>query len=164
MLRLVDNLLLRLARSDVDRELAAGVPPEVSPRHEARARHLVAPEIRRALAADWEHLLRIAHAPAGGLSSRAPIRRARIRQAETEINAMVAALRVAGPFPVRGVAIARRLLNDGSGPVYNRDSPDDLITMVALARKHLNPERALIDDPYLASRQRSGGDARNHRV
>jgi len=103
MPNLLDNIILRLnpvrlnpARLDSD--LAAGRSPETSSRHAARARGLVSPRMRDALASNWEHLLSIAHAPSGGLSHRAPIQRERVHRAEPEIRELIAALRVTGPI------------------------------------------------------------------
>ena len=156
MPNLLDNIILRLnpvrlnpARLDSD--LAAGRSPEISSRHAARARRLVSPRMRDALASNWEHLLSIAHAPTGGLSNRAPIRRERVHRAEPEIRELIAALRVTGPIPARGVAIATRLLTDGRGPVYNPEGSDDLTETVALALEQLDPATPLTDQRLIFS-------------
>lgn len=146
MSRLFDQILLRLDPSHVDRELAAGWPPEISPRHAIRARRLVAPRMRHALAGSLEHLLSIASGPLAGLSSRAPIHRERVRQAEPEIRRLIVALRAAGPIPVRGVAIAADLLTNGRGPIYNPVAPADLTTTITLALEHLDPAVPLMPD------------------
>lgn len=139
MRSLLDNILLAVHARGLDAELAAGVPAEITPRHEARARRLVAPRRRQVLADGWEHLLAIARAPTGGLSTRAPIRRERIRGAEPEIREMITALRANGPIPARGIAIATELLTDGSGPIYNDNARDDIRGTLALALAHLDP-------------------------
>lgn len=146
MRTLIDNFLLYLHSSRLDAELAAGRPPEMSAAHAARARRLVAPRMRDALAADWEHLLLVSRRPTHRLSNRAPICRERIHRAEPEIRELIAALRATGPIPARGVAIAARLLTDGCGPAYNPKTPDDLPAAAALAVKHLDPARPLTRD------------------
>jgi hypothetical protein len=146
MPNLLDNILLRLNPARLDADLAAGRPPETSPRHAARARSLVTPRMRHALASNWEHLLVTARGPTRGLTNRAPIRRERIHRAEGEIRELIAALRATGPIPARGVAIATRLLTDGRGPIYNSEVPDDLTATVELALEHLDPTQPLSYD------------------
>ncbi len=143
MPHVLDRILPRLSAARMDADLAAGRPPEASPRHAAHARRLVTPRTRHALAASWEHLLSTAHDPTGSLSNRAPIRRDRLQRAEPEIRELIAALRATGPIPARGVAIAKRLLTDGSGPVYHAKAPDNLAATAALAVENLNPSLPL---------------------
>jgi hypothetical protein len=146
MHNLSEEILLRLSAGSLDADLAAGIPPETSPRHEARARRIATPRIRHALAGDWEHLLLVSHTAIQGPSGRVPIRRERLHRAEPEIREMIEALRASGPVPARGVAIATNLLTDGRGPIYNGKAPDDLTATVMRAVEHLNPALPLIDD------------------
>ena len=139
MQSLLNNILLAFHAPGLDAELAAGVPPETTPRHETRARQLVAPRRRQVLADGWEHLLATARGPTGGLSNRAPIRRERIRGAEPAIREMITALRGNGPIPARGIAIATKLLTDGCGPIYNDNARDDIKGTLALALAYLDP-------------------------
>jgi hypothetical protein len=140
---LPENIKLRLNSARLDADLAAGVAPEVSALHAARARRLVSPRIRHACAANWEHLLLTSREPARGVSGRAPIRRARVNRAEPEIRKLITALRATGPVPSRGVAIAANLLTDGRGPIYNPKAPDNLTATLALAVEHLDPAQPL---------------------
>jgi hypothetical protein len=146
MHNLSEEILLRFSAGRLDADLAAGMPPETSPRHAARARRIVAPRIRHALASDWEHLLLVSHTARRGPSGRVPIRRERLHRAEPEIRELIQALRANGPVPARGVAIATNLLTDGRGPIYNRKAPDDLTATVMRAVEHLNPALPLIHD------------------
>jgi hypothetical protein len=139
MPNLRNNILLHLDRGRLDADLAAGRSPETSQIHATRAQRLVRPPARQALAASWEHLLAIANAPPHGISSRVPVCRERIRQAESEIGEMITALRTSGPMPVRGVAIAATLLSDGCSPIYNPRTSEHLATLIAQAVKHLDP-------------------------
>jgi hypothetical protein len=138
-----NSLLLRLKAGRLDADLAAGCSPESTPRHESRARHLVDPQTRHALAASWEHLLAVTARRTRGLSGRVPLQRERVHRAEPEIREMIAALRTTGPMPVRGVAIATTLLTDGCGPVYDRNAPNDLTAMLDLAIEQMDPELPL---------------------
>ena len=140
---LLDHILLRVNPARLDADLAAGRPPEISPRHSARARRLVSPRRRDALASNWEHLLLTAQGQTGGLSNRALIRRERVHRAESGIRELITALRATGPIPARGVAIATHLLTDGRGPIYNPKVSDDLPATVALALEHLDPAAPL---------------------
>jgi hypothetical protein len=67
------------------------------------------------------------------------LRRSDVLAAAADIREMVGALRVAGPVPARGVAIAMRLLTDGTGPLYNSRSRTDLRATVCAAIRHLDP-------------------------
>jgi hypothetical protein len=147
MHNLSEVILLRLSAARLDADLAAGMSPETSSRHATRARRLVSPRTRHALASDWEHLLSVSHGTTPGLSGRVPIRRERLHQAEPEIRELIEALRASGPVPARGVAIATNLLTDGRGPIYNAKAPNDLTATVMRAVVHLNPALPLIDGP-----------------
>jgi hypothetical protein len=147
MQKIPEPIALHFASARLDAELAAGATAEASALHARRARMLVAPRARRSLARSWEHLLSIAAQPPRGLSGRVPIRRARVLQAEAEIRALIDALNASGPVPAQGVALARQLLTDGAGPVYNRAASDDLAERVAQAALELDPARPLLSAP-----------------
>jgi hypothetical protein len=140
----IQGTVLRLIAARLDADLAAGLPPETSSWHAARARRVVTPRMRHALAGDWEHLLLVSHVATRGLSGRVPIRSERLHRAEPEIRELIAALRVSGPVPARGVAIATNLLTDGRGPIYNAKASDDLTATVMRAVEHLNPALPLV--------------------
>lgn len=53
-----------------------------------------------------------------------PVRRAEVAVAREEIERLVARLRDEAPVRARGMAMLRRLLGDGDGPLY-APSPDD---------------------------------------
>jgi len=144
MPKIIEPIALHFVSARLDAELAAGAAAETSALHARRARMLVAPRARRSLACNWEHLLTAAAQPARGLSGRVPIRRARVLHAEPEIRVLIDALNASGPVPARGVALARHLLTDGVGPVYNRAASDDLARRVAQAALELDPARPLL--------------------
>ena len=126
MQRVLNRALVTLIAPRLDAELADGQAPEMSPRHALRARQLSAPSHRSELAQAWERLLLLARAHPDGARLRVPIRRERVLRVEPEIRRVIEALRADGPVPAQGVAIARRLISDGTGPIYNPRAPDVL--------------------------------------
>jgi hypothetical protein len=101
--------------------LAAGSPPESSRLLAARARDIVAPNRRRAVAGCWERLLRVAHgAQRVRRSPAVPVCADRVAEAEPAIRRLVNQLQAPLPVPARGVAMARVLLTDATSPVYHR--------------------------------------------
>jgi hypothetical protein len=135
-----DRFLARVFAPALDRRLAAGEPAESTLLMALRAQTLARVETRRALARNWEHLLRRAR---GGAPYRVPLRRRRIAAAETDIAALLSALVAELPTPARGVAMAGVLLRDGAGPLYNRHCPDDLCTAVQKVTAQLDPSVSL---------------------
>jgi hypothetical protein len=135
-LRIRDRVVARLKGWSLDAELAAGAPVDTDARRAARARFLVEPRRRAALAGYWENLIA---AP----QSR-PVRRDRIVAARPELEQMVALLRSPRPVPARGVALARVLLTDGTGPVHNGANRADLGRAIEDAVVHLDPASALL--------------------
>jgi hypothetical protein len=134
----------RLWAASLDRRLAAGDPPESHPLLATRAQTLVAPGRRRDLAAHWVHLLEVAQTGPAPYLRRLPLCRDRITAADAEVADMLAALLAPGPVPAAGVARASLLLSDGSGPLYNRLSPTDLVTAVRQVTGHLDPRAPLL--------------------
>jgi hypothetical protein len=57
---------------------------------------------------------------------------------------MLAALSASGPVPARGVAMARLLLSDGAGPLYNRHCAADLHEILREVTAQLGPTPSLI--------------------
>lgn len=136
-----DRVLARMFGASLDRQLAAGQPAESDRLLAARAQHIVSLPRRRALARDWEHLLRVARrAPAPAV----PLCRDRIAAAEPSIRELVACLRVPLPVPAQGVAAATVLLTDATGPLYHRRSRATLDGRVREAVGQLDPARPLL--------------------
>ena len=138
--RVVDRLLARLLSGRLDGELAAGRPPEWSRLHAARADRLVSLPFRAELADNWDHVLDIATGrAAGSRNARAVLRRDRVAEAAPQIRELTASLRAPQPVTARGVASARQLLTDGTGPVYSPISTTILSEAVADAVARLDP-------------------------
>jgi hypothetical protein len=139
----LDKTLARARALRLDRDLAAGRPPEASRMLAARAQDLVAIRTREVLAEDWEHLLRVASRPLRPRTPLAAICRDRVTAAEPDIREMVTRLRTPLPVAARGVATASNLLGDGAGPLYNKASRRDLAADVRRATSQLDPAAAL---------------------
>jgi hypothetical protein len=131
------RLQARLLASPLDRQLAAGQAPEASAVLAARARRLVTPATRRALARDIEHLLERAGQHSG------PRRAVRTRldavAAGPGLRQACSLLRTPFPAGARGVAMLSVLLTDGTGPLYNPHSPVLLADAVRDAVNELGP-------------------------
>jgi hypothetical protein len=65
--------------------------------------------------------------------------RDRILSSEGDLRAVIRALLAPLPITARGVAIARRLLIDGTGPVYNPQCQVDLQAALRAAASQLDP-------------------------
>lgn len=139
----LDRTLARARALGLDRDLAAGRPPEAGRMLAARAQDLVALHTRQVLAGDWEHLLQVASRPVRGRTPLAAIRRDRVIAAEPDIREMVTRLRAPLPVAARGVAAASTLLGDGAGPLYNQGSRRDLAADVRRAIRQLDPAASL---------------------
>jgi hypothetical protein len=140
--RLAEGLLVRAFGASLDRQLAAGRPPEATPLLAARAQDIVSLPSRRALAANWDHLLRVArHAP---MSRTNFVRAGRVAAAEPAIRELARRLSAALPVAARGVAMASVLLTDASGPVYNERSSVTLAAALEAATAQLDPSLPLM--------------------
>ena len=69
----------------------------------------------------------------------APLCRGRIAAAEGDVRELLATLTGALPVAVRGVAMARVLLSDGTGPLHSYRSPLDLRAAVREATRQMSP-------------------------
>ncbi len=144
-LRVMDRVLASWRGFSLDARLADGASPEGDRLLAARAAVLVDLPRRQKLACDWGRLARMAsERPA--TRTRIPLRRDRILAAGPEILQLQDSLRTALPVPVRGVAMASRLLCDAAGPAYSRRSPVDLRAALLDATRQMDPWTALLPD------------------
>jgi hypothetical protein len=141
--RFADRVLSRAFGASLDRRLAAGCPPETALLLAARAQDIVSMRARQAMAADWDHLLRVARF-SQSRSPLVPLRGRAIVAAEPAIRELMRAL--INPLPVRaqGVAMATILLTDATGPVYNPHSPVTLAAALDAAITQLDPALPLM--------------------
>jgi hypothetical protein len=136
--RITNRLLARMFGASLDRRLAAGQAPEADRLLAVRAQQLVALRRRRELARNWEHLL----AEATGRPSSRPgalLCRDRIVAAAAEVRELAGHLRAPLPVAATGVAAARVLLTDATGPVYNRRDRTGLDTRLRAISAMLDP-------------------------
>lgn len=142
--RFADRVLSRAFGASLDRQLAAGCPPETALLLAARAQDIVSMRARRAVAGNWDHLLQVARRPQGSRSQAIWVRSGRVVAAETAIRELME--RLTNPLPVsaRGVAMASSLLTDATGPVYNRRSPVTLDAALQAAITQLDPALPLM--------------------
>jgi len=85
-----------------------------------RAQLLVTARFRRHLVAELESVMARAEHPPHWHSASLPVCAASVRGAEDTLRRLAVALQVRRDPPVRGVALAACLINDPSGPLYDR--------------------------------------------
>jgi hypothetical protein len=112
--RLRDRLVARLRSRHLDTALANGVPPEASAALALRARRLTDASERRRLA----EAIRRLDQPGSHYLRVGPLR-GRVAAASDHLDQLAHELAEPGPVSARGVAQARILLGDGTGPLYN---------------------------------------------
>jgi hypothetical protein len=142
--RAFDRVLARLGASALDRQLAAGRPPEANRFLAARANELVLISSRQALARDWEHILQMSRRLPVSRNPRVPLCRDRIVGAEDDVHEIVTWLSAAMPLSARGVAMASVLLSDAGGPLCNRHCSEDLHTALRAVIEQLDPRAPLL--------------------
>ena len=133
--RLLDRLEAWLRAGSLDRELARGVAPETCGALSLRARALVGPCARSRLARQLRRVVRDARG--GHVWMTHVALRPDVAEAAAELDTLADRLAAPAPVDVRGVAEARLLLTDGTGPLYFRGAAGDLRSMVARALSRL---------------------------
>jgi len=118
--------LARIRPTSLDRRLAAGESETTDRLLAARAHLIVARQGRLSLANDWEHLLARARRPIVPRSPRLPVESTTILAAEHQVRELIALIRQPAHVKPRGMALARLLLTDGTGPLYNSRRSADL--------------------------------------
>ena len=108
-----------LHHTELDRDLAAGVPVATSPAHAERARQLMGGHVRHELAACIDGVLGRAQHPPHWHSTALPIETTAVLAARTDLERLRAALRAEDCRSARGVALASVLLHDDHSPVFS---------------------------------------------
>ena len=121
-----DRLLARWRASRLDRDLARGASPDATVPLALRAQLLVRGPARRDLARSASRVLAAATQPPAAGRLPVPVRRDQVRDCSAEFTELIGRLLAAGPVPAQGVAMARILLTDASGPLYHRASGGEL--------------------------------------
>jgi hypothetical protein len=137
--RLRDRLVVRLRPRRLDRALARGTSPEASAALALRAQHLTEPEERGSIARGLRQIIREAPEARRPALSRIMPSRSRVRSALEELTRLADTLEEPGPVAAGGVAQARILLTDGTGPLYNSESRTTLVAGAARALRELRP-------------------------
>ncbi len=110
----------------LDRELAEGTDPSASPELSMRARKITAPAYRRMLANSLDEAVSVAEGRELRLSAVPPMATRDIRSARSALLELARSLRGEGPVSAEGVALAQRLVTDGSGPLFLTGEHDAL--------------------------------------
>lgn len=132
-----DRFAARLLAPSLDRQLAAGRPPQSSRPLAIRARHIVSSAGRRELAKHWIHVMDLAAGPLVPLPLRGPLCRGDVAAAERDVGEMIDVLAGGLPIAARGAALASWLLSDGTGPLHNQRSPLKLSAAVREATRQM---------------------------
>jgi len=123
-------------RSNLDPLLLRNEPTRLSPMLTWRAGELSSPAAREHLAADLRRIERAADA--SHLAGAVPLNRSAVRENREEIAAIIGRLTDADPVSARGMILARRLLDDPSGPLYDRDCAGELADRLRSVHMALN--------------------------
>ena len=135
-----ERMQSHLCGDRLDRDLAAGVPPETSPLLALRAAQISSPHSRRELAALVRHMLDSAvHPDESPLHARSMAILPRVRKAQHEFEALAEHLEAPVPLPARGMAAVKLLLRDGAGPLYRYESRQSLPRLVRDITDLLDP-------------------------
>ncbi len=123
--RLRDRVRAHVRASALDHDLAAGASPDSNVALALHAARLCGPSQRYLLA---RSLTRVAAASETRARPRlkAPVCRPAVRRARAELDAVVKRLVSSDPVDVRGVALVRNLLADGTGPLYQESTAHGL--------------------------------------
>jgi hypothetical protein len=116
------SLMARLTSKRLDQELADGADPNTDPLRHERARELVEDRTRHRIAANLRRALAEAEAPRSPFSVKAPIARRALRDSREDVEDVVDRLNGPAPVSPQGVARARMLLTDGTGPLYGEET------------------------------------------
>jgi hypothetical protein len=142
------RLRVRLSRLELDDRLAQGADPSSSLELRLRAAQLL--DQRAELASAVERSIGDARRATPVFSARVPLRRAEMLECAGDLAALAERLRHGGPADVRGVAMARVLLTDGTSPLYLK-SDVSLRYSVRAARLALDPLGEAVEDVRVAA-------------
>jgi hypothetical protein len=142
--RFADKALSQVFGASLDRQLAAGRPPETATLLASRAQHIVSAPSRKAVADNWNHLLNVARRGQPSRSTAISVRADTITAAEPAIRELVRRLSTLLPVRAQGVAMASVLLTDATGPVYSRYSDVTLAAALEAAISQLDPALPLM--------------------
>jgi hypothetical protein len=128
-----DRVIARLRSRRLDEALARGIPPETAAPLALRARRLITLSYRRAIADDLRRVIRDTCRGVRPSHARVSPVLSQVIAATDDLSRLADALATPGPVAARGVAQARILLTDGTGPLYNAKSTANLRARAASA-------------------------------
>lgn len=137
--RLRDHLAARWRAHRLDLALADGVAPEASAALALRAQRLTEPDRRWATAGSLRRIVREAQDDRRSRFGRVRPNARAVVAASSELKNLADTLDDPGPVAAGGVAQAWLLLTDGTGPLYNPRSGEQLPIRVARAARQLRP-------------------------
>jgi hypothetical protein len=122
-----ERLLALICAARLDRELARGASPDTGAPLALRARALLRPRVQSQLARQVARVLADGTGPALRVrGSRVPVQRNSIQTSAGTFKELADRLLAPGPLPVQGIAMVRKLLTDGAGPIYHPGSAEEL--------------------------------------
>jgi hypothetical protein len=120
-----DRIRAHIATASLDRELASGVHADSCPALRLRAQALTDPNAAAELGTQLRRIVREVHEPARR-RTHVPPAREHVLAAEDDLRLLASRLQAPTPIAARGVAKARLLLTDGTGPMFDAYSSVDL--------------------------------------
>lgn len=114
----VRDLTAIVSSSRLDRRLAAGADPQSSAALAARAARVTDERFRARVADGLAAAIDRASNERSAFSAAIPVQWAQVQNARAELTELIDELRAPWPVRPQGVAMARRLLLDGGGPLY----------------------------------------------
>jgi hypothetical protein len=125
----------------LDSALADGADPGSTDQLALRAKQLARQKQRAQVAQGIGHVVALVDrgSAVGLATTRVPFRRDRVEASRQELLELTGRLSSKDPYPVKGLAMANLLLEDGDSPLYVHDRPDRLertvkATLAALHR------------------------------
>jgi hypothetical protein len=144
-----DHLRVLLNRSRLDARLAEGESPSNDAALALRAPQLCTPRTRRGVASGLERAL--TDSGPRGFSAAVPVDRRAVIAARPYLAQLIEVLRSPREIAPQGVARARRLLTEGSSPLYAPSEPSDLRHEAHLALFWLEPAPQPVDAALAAA-------------
>jgi hypothetical protein len=133
-----DRLAALLLAHRLDVELASGVAPDARASLTLRAQRLIEPRVRATLSGQLRRLVRDAMSGRRSLGAQIRPCHSEVLVAADQLDALADRLLAQDAVEARGVAQARLLLGDGTGPLYHPGATEDLRTAAAGALRHLH--------------------------
>jgi hypothetical protein len=137
--RIRARVLARAGAWRLDQALAAGVCPDASSTLSLRARRLIGPATRHALARELRDIIGRARRPRASLDNGVRLCAGEVLRSRDAIGDLADRLDGLEPVEPAGVARVRLLLRDGAGPLYNESFPGGLQRAVQVAIDALEP-------------------------